>query len=225
MHWRESIYLMSFYPLEEIRKKAYQLFLFIFVLLVLGGGFAFHVAHAAQTENGISGNYLSPHVRDTLSNHPLLRQSGARSCRAIFVLGQRRAEKRVDVSASVSGERELVSNFQNNNDRLPSRLRGYNTGNDNVFDLDIEARYRLYDWGVGDALVRSEESRLHAERLNYEVNLFAVIEDSLRVMMQLINAREEVSYRKEALEAIAPHVEAIEAQGRAVKVWKKRLRL
>lgn len=217
MLWRDDIVLTALYPLDIIRKRVYQLVSCFFLVFVILGGFAFHAANA-QEAIGDEAQLDSPlfHFDEQLFNHPALRQSAARSCRAIFVLGQRKAEKRLDISASLSGERQIASNFRtNNNDRLPSSLRGYNRNYDDIFDIEFAARYRLYDWGVGAARVRSEESRLHAERLNYQASLVAVVEDILRIMMQMEAAKDEITLRRQALQEFAPHVTAIEAQGQA----------
>ena len=94
----------------------------------------------------------SEDFRKALYEHPTLRQAGARSCRATFTLEQRRADNRVSVSAELSGERELAEGF----DEGPSSsaLRGYNSDRNDLFDMDIQARYRLFDWGVNTARIR-----------------------------------------------------------------------
>jgi len=99
LQWRKRLDFMSFYPQDYLQKKAYQLILLFFLVCVIGGSFAFHAAHADDGNRGdgdtavVDGvSYLSPKLLDQLYDHPTLRQSGARSCRAIFVLGQRRAE-------------------------------------------------------------------------------------------------------------------------------------
>lgn len=226
MLWRDHIVLTALYPLDVIRKRAYQLVSCFFLVFVILGGFAFHAANA-QEETGDKALLLNTgfDLEEQLLNHPVLRQSAARSCRAIFVLGQRKAEKRLDLSASLSGERQLASNFRtSNNDPLPSSLRGYNRNYDDIYDMELTARYRLYDWGVSSARVRSEESRLHAERLNYRASLVAVVEDILRVMMQIEAAKSEIVHRQMALEEFAPHVTAIEAQGQAGSIGLAQVR-
>lgn len=216
MPWRERLYLACFYPLDSFRIKIYQLILFLFCVFVVTGGFAFHAANASElttSEKGqITAEPLTFSLETQLLNNPILRQSAARSCRAIFVLGQRKAEKKLDLSASLSGERQIASNFKtSNSDPVPSSLRGYNHAYDDIYDLELTARYRLYDWGVGSARIRSNEFSLQAERLSYQSSLSSVVEDILRVMMQIESALQEVSYRTTALQDIAPHVEAIEA--------------
>ena len=227
MHWRERLYFIAFYPLEEIRKRAYQLCLLLFLVFVCLGGFAFHIAKAqvADSASGTAVGVLSPKLASTLFDHPSLQRQAARSCRAIFVLGQRRAENRIDLSATVSGERQIASNFKtSNDDTVSSSLRGYNRANDDIYDLEVTGRYRLYDWGVGDARIRSEEQRLHAERLDYDANLADLVERLLRIVMQMENARDEVALRRQALQDIAPHVDAIEAQGKAGSIGLAQVR-
>lgn len=107
---------------------------------------------------------------------------------------------------------------------MPSSLRGYNHAYDDIYDLELTARYRLYDWGVGSARIRSNEFSLQAERLSYQSSLSSVVEDILRVMMQIESALQEVSYRTTALQDIAPHVEAIEAQGKAGSIGLAQVR-
>ena len=177
----------------------------------------FHAAQAQET-NQDNGSYvaMASALEKQLMDHPTLRQSAARSCRAIFVLGQRKAQTRLDLSASLSGERQLASRFKNNSDDgVSSASRGFNRRLNDVYDLELVARYRLYDWGVGDARVQSETHRLHAERLNHEANLMTLVEDLLRVAIQLQSAIDEADYYRAALGGIAPHVMAIEAQGKA----------
>ena len=227
MQWRERLDFMAYYPQDYLQKKAYQLILLSFFVCVIGGSFAFHAAYADEGDkpviDGVS--YLSPKMLDQLYDHPTLRQSGARSCRAIFVLGQRRAEQKVDLSATLSGERQLASNFKTSSrDPISSQARGYDDAYDDVYDLELSARYRLYDWGVSAARVRSETQRLAAERLNHRANLTNVVQDILRVLMQIENARQEVTYREQALKEIAPHVTAIEAQGKAGSIGLAQVR-
>lgn len=227
MHWRERLYFMAYYPLDELRKRAYQLCLLLFLVFVCLGGFAFHAVKAQEVKYTSSSgiDFLSPKLAGTLFDHPSLQRSAARSCRAIFVLGQRRAADRIDLSATVSGERQIASNFKTSkNDPLLSSVRGYNDAYDDIYDLEVTVRYRLYDWGVGDARIRSEEQRLQAERLDYDANLASLVERLLRIVMQIENAKEEVALRREALQEIAPHIEAIEAQGRAGSIGLAQVR-
>ena len=95
---------------------------------------------------------LSDELYRALYLDPQISQSAARSCQAVYELGIEQAEKRLQLSANLSGERDLAHNFNNTFDRgeTPARLRGFNQGENDLFDADIEGRYRLYDWG-GDA--------------------------------------------------------------------------
>ena len=45
MQWRERIWLLAFYPLDEIKKRSYSLGLILFVIIVLGGSSFFHAAN------------------------------------------------------------------------------------------------------------------------------------------------------------------------------------
>lgn len=74
MHWRERLYFIAFYPLEEIRKRAYQLCLLLFLVFVCLGGFAFHIAKAqvADSASGAAVGVLSPKLASTLLDHPSL---------------------------------------------------------------------------------------------------------------------------------------------------------
>ena len=52
MLWRDHIVLTALYPLDVIRKRAYQLVSCFFLVFVILGGFAFHAANA-QEETGV----------------------------------------------------------------------------------------------------------------------------------------------------------------------------
>ena len=88
--WRERLYLACFYPLDSFRIKIYQLILFLFCVFVVTGGFAFHAANASELttseKSQITAEPLTFSLETQLLNNPILRQSAARSCRAIFVL-------------------------------------------------------------------------------------------------------------------------------------------
>ena len=105
---------------------------------------------------------LSDELYRALYLDPQISQSAARSCQAVYELGIERAEKRLQLSANLSGERDLAHNFNNTFDRgeTPARLRGFNQGENDLFDADIEGRYRLYDWGVSDNRISAERTRL-----------------------------------------------------------------
>ncbi|MGC6517771.1 MAG: TolC family protein [Candidatus Puniceispirillaceae bacterium] len=223
--WRDRLYLLALYPLEEVPKLLYKLCFFIFLLFVMIGGALFHAyaeeQAASHNESHNTGHttFLSPKLETAIFQSPRLRQSGARACRAIFVLGQRRADNRVSISASLSGERQLAHNFRTNNDDLSdTSRRAYDRQNDDLLDLELQARYRIMDWGVGSARVRAEEYQLAAERLSYEAGLSETLQDILRLMMQIEGARIDVQYRTNALQEMQPHIEAIEAQGIAGSV-------
>lgn len=218
MSWREKLYLATFYPIDEMRKRAYKLVGFVFCFCVVTAGFAFHAAQASPEKDGeiIVPSRVPYSLTQMLLDHPNIQQSVANACQAIFVLGQRRAETKLNLSATISGERQLASNFNTGNDDSDnSRSRAYNRSNDNLYDLEVAARYRLIDWGVGAARIRSQERRLQAQRLGYDVALSSVAQDILQVMIQIETARSEVIERTQLLADIAPHVVAIEAQGAA----------
>ena len=48
MLWRDEIVLTALYPLDIIRKRAYQLISCFFLVFVILGGFAFHAANAQE---------------------------------------------------------------------------------------------------------------------------------------------------------------------------------
>ena len=225
VHWRERLWLAAFYPLEVLKARSYTLTILLFVLLVLCGGSLFHFANAQDsdvvTKKIVTVDY-SEDFRKALYDHPTLRQAGARSCRAMFTLEQRRADNRVSVSAELSGERELAEGFDEGSSSSASR--GYNADRNDLFDIDIQVRYRLFDWGVNTARIRSEKYRLLAERLSYESGLSSLVQDILRLMMQVESGKNDVQYRKAALEAIQPHLAAIEAQGRAGTIGLAKVR-
>ena len=174
------------------------------------------VAHSGQE------TYLPDNLRRALFDHPSVRQAGARSCRAVFVLGQRQAARRPSLSASLSGARELAKNYRTNKDDrsksntpIRSSSRAFDNERNDLYDLEIAARYRLYDSGVGQSLIRGEENRLHAERLSYEMQLARLSQDMLRLLMQIESGYQDIAIRQQALRELAPHIEAVEAQGKA----------
>ena len=223
MEWRDRLYLFAFYPLDELRKKAYQFAIFIFTLGVVIGGYAFHAAKAEEvvlddtkTQVDAKPSLLSSKVERSLLNHPTLRQTAARSCRAVFDVGQVKAQKRVNFGAEISGEREIFGNFRGDEaDQSVTSRRAFNANDDDVIDLEVTARYTLYDFGVLDARLRGNQSNLAAERLSYRAQFSENIQNLLRIVMQLKSALDEVEIRSSMLTEIASHVEAIEAQGRA----------
>lgn len=232
VQWRERMWLLAFYPLETIKKRSYLIGFILFLILVFSGSQLFHaladedsaLSYSARSERQTltSDTQMSEALRRALFDHPSVRQAGARSCRAVFVLGQRKAERRPQLSASVSGARELAKNYRTNQDdrtknNIPIRSssRAYDNERNDLYDLEVSARYRLYDWGVGDSLVRGETNKLHAERLTYEMQLARLSQDMLRLLMQIESGKEDIAIRKAALRDVAPHQEAVEAQGQA----------
>ena len=144
MEWRDRLYILSFYPLDKLRIRVYQLAIFLFFLLVTIGGFAFHSAKAQSVSDE---GAISQEVATALFDHPTLRQTAARACRALFAVGQVRAEKRINFGAQIAGEREIFSNFRGQDaDPNQSFRRGYDPTLDNVVDLELTARYTLYDF-------------------------------------------------------------------------------
>lgn len=147
MSWREKLYLATFYPIDEMRKRAYKLVGFVFCFCVVTAGFAFHAAQASPEKDGeiIVPSRVPYSLTQMLLDHPNIQQSVANACQAIFVLGQRRAETKLNLSATISGERQLASNFNTGNDDSDnSRSRAYNRSNDNLYDLEVAARYRCH---------------------------------------------------------------------------------
>ena len=220
MAWRDRLYILAFYPIDEWRKAAYRIATTLFFIIVCVGGLLFHAAKADDSIGGevTGGIALSDALSDAIFQHPAQRQSGARACQAHFVLGQIRAESKVNLSLQVSGEREIASNFNRNpsrQDQSSALSRGYNRDLDNVLDMELTARYPLYDWGVSNARIRSQQARLDASRLIYSAGIGERLQDILRIMMQLESARAEEMLRQTALADMQPHMTAIEAQGKA----------
>lgn len=126
VQWRERMWLLAFYPLETIKKRSYLIGFILFLIFVLSGSQLFHahadedseLSYSARSERQTltSDTQMSEALRRALFDHPSVRQAGARSCRAVFVLGQRKAERRPQLSASVSGARELAKNYRTNQD-------------------------------------------------------------------------------------------------------------
>ena len=102
---------------------------------------------SAEAQTVAEAPHLLPEVIiQSLQQDPTVGRSAALSCQAIFRLGQKRAESRVQLSATIEGERELLSNLEGrfSPDELHPLGRSYNENLDNIFDGEIEARYRLY---------------------------------------------------------------------------------
>ena len=241
MQWREHIWLLAFYPLETIKKRSYLIGFILFLIFVLSGSQIFHahadesasLASASRSERQalISDTQMSDALRRALFDHPSIRQAGARSCRAVFVLGQRQAERRPQLSASVSGARELAKNYRANQDDrtghnvpIRSSSRAYDNERNDLYDLEVSARYRLFDWGVGQSLVRGETNRLHAKRLSYEMQLARLSQDMLRLLMQIESGKQDIAIRQASLREVVSHQEAVEAQGQAGTLGLARVR-
>lgn len=157
---------------------------------------------------------LSDELYRALYLDPQISQSAARSCQAVYELGIERAEKRLQLSANLSGERDLAHNFNNTFDRgeTPARLRGFNQGENDLFDADIEGRYRLYDWGVSDNRISAERTRLAASRLSIEIELAERARELLEVLVAHEHTQTEISLLGRALDELVPHLEAMEAE-------------
>ena len=220
MAWRDRLYILAFYPIGEWRKAAYRIATTLFFIIVCVGGLLFHAAKADDSIGGevTGGIALSDALSDAIFQHPAQRQSGARACQAHFVLGQIRAESKVNLSLQVSGEREIESNFNRNpsrQDQSSALPRGYNRDLDNVLDMELTARYPLYDWGVSSARIRSQQARLDASLLIYSAGIGERLQDIMHIMMQLESARAVEMLRQTALADMQPHMTAIEAHGKS----------
>ena len=80
MAWRDRLYILAFYPIDEWRKAAYRIATALFFIIVCFGGLLFHAAKAddnagAELTEGIA---LSDALSDAIFQHPAQRQSGAR---------------------------------------------------------------------------------------------------------------------------------------------------
>ena len=175
------------------------------------------VASSVSLTTPVSAVTLSGDLYRALYLDPQISQSAARSCQAVYDLGIERAEKRVQLSGRLTGERDLAHNFNNNSDRgeTPARLRGFNEGENDLFDAEIEGRYRLYDWGVSDNRISAERTRLAASRLSIEIELAERARELLEVLIAYEHTQTEISLLGQALDELVPHLEAMEAQSTA----------
>ncbi|MGC6536883.1 MAG: TolC family protein [Candidatus Puniceispirillaceae bacterium] len=163
-------------------------------------------------------SHLPEVIIRSIYQDPAIRRSTARTCQAIYALGLRRAERRPEITAEVTGERELFSNFKRSNAHNdPSRAitRGYNSNRDNVYDFEVTGRYRLYDWGVSENRELSDYNRLSASRLELDIMLGQRSLELLENIIRLKHSQQEVLHYETAKEALMPHIEAITAQGEA----------
>ena len=106
---------------------------------------------------------------------------------------------------------------------IRSSSRAYDNERNDLYDLRVSARYRLFDWGVGQSLVRGETNELHAERLSYEMQL-ALSQDMLRLLMQIESGKQDIAIRQASLREVVSHQEAVEAQGQAGTLGLARVR-
>ena len=71
------------------------------------------VASSVSLTTPVSAVTLSDDLYRALYLDPQISQSAARSCQAVYDLGIERAEKRVQLSGRLTGERDLAHNFNN----------------------------------------------------------------------------------------------------------------
>ena len=126
-------------------RQIYSFKKFTIARLIAVGLSALLLPSIALAEPDTEKPYLLPEIIiQSLRGDPTVGRSAALSCQAIFSLGQRRAERKVQLSATIDGEREVLSNLRgpvSPHEPNPSD-RSYNQDLDNVFDAEILARYR-----------------------------------------------------------------------------------
>ena len=182
---------------------------------------------SVQAQSATDKPLLLPEVViQSLLQDPTVGQSAALSCQAIFRLGQRRAESRVQLSATLEGERELLSNLEGriSPNELHPLGRSYNENLDNIFDAEIEARYRLYDWGVSDNRIYAEQIRLDEARLDVDIKLAERSRDLTQQLISYRYAQAQAEELRSTLEKIAPHIRSMEAQSEAGSISVAELR-
>lgn len=181
----------------------------------------------AQAQSGSDENGPLPDVViHSLLNEPVVGRSAALSCQAIFRLGQEKAESKVQLSGTLEGEREILSNLRGplSPDEPNSISRSYNRDLADIFDAEIEARYRLYDWGVSDNRIQAEELRLEEARLDVDIKLAERSHDLVQRLISYQYAIVRVEQLTKTLSDIAPHIASMEAQSEAGSIAVAELR-
>ena len=181
----------------------------------------------AHAQDSADNAYLLPDIIiQNLLQDPAVGRSAALSCQAIFRLGQQRAERKVQLSGTIEGERELLSNLRGpfSPHEQNAISRSYNRELDNVFDAEILARYRLFDWGVSDSLISAEQLRLNEARLDVDIKLAERSRDLVQRLISYQYAFAQVEQFKSTLADIKPHILSMEAQSEAGSISVAELR-
>ena len=156
-------------------RQIYSFKKFTIARLIAVGLSALLLPSIAQAEPDTEKPYLLPEIIiQSLRGDPTVGRSAALSCQAIFSLGQRRAERKVQLSATIDGERELraerdelIRNFNSDSNRLLNEIEKRTSEmliiNERLDDLTT--RYESLMALLGNSLV----SRLELVRLMSQI--------------------------------------------------------
>ena len=156
-------------------------------------------------------------VRLALSDHPFVKLRSAQVCQSVHRLGLTRAESLPQISGSVSGTRTLFDHFstKNNGETNRAELRGATASEQNVYDIDVSLTKTVWDWHSSDNKIKTNQLEYDAKRIELQLTVSEQLSEIIAQSLQLDAWEKQIALHNAALADIAPHIEAIEAQGNA----------
>ena len=154
-------------------------------------------------------------LQSVLNAAPDVRRQAALVCQAGFRLGQSVARKRPQISASISGGKALIQNHpsQPTNDEDQAIARNFDDTLNQIYDLNLDLEYALWDWGRSKTEIHSRRVEKQSLMLELEVARDDALRRIVASSIQIRLHQQSANLSRSILEKIAPHIEAIEAQG------------
>lgn len=197
----------------------FPLFLFLFLRMLVFAG-------PAQAQTQTEEDHLVSHpvtlltdvpdlLQSVLNGAPDIRRQAALVCQAGFRLGQSVARKRPQISASVSGGKAFIQNHPNQptDDEDQAVNRNFDDTLDQIYDLNLDLEYALWDWGRSKTEIHSRQVEKQALMLELELARDDALRRILSASIQIRLHQQTARLSQSVLERVAPHIEAIEAQG------------
>ena len=154
-------------------------------------------------------------LQSVLNAAPDVRRQAALVCQAGFRLGQSVARKRPQISASISGGKALIQNHPSRptNDEDQAIARSFDDTLNQIYDLNLDLEYALWDWGRSKTEIHSRRVEKQSLMLELEVARDDALRRIVASSIQIRLHQQSADLSRSILDKIAPHIEAIEAQG------------
>ena len=172
---------------------------------------------------------LPTKLRQAVLLDPQVAEATARACQMAHRLGLARAKGRPQVSASITGSRQLVGRIKENRygsvpDRwlTPSQREIKRSGahtrefdhheKKNIYDGKVSVRHTFLDWGQQSNLNEARRLALEAARIDARGVMRERSHELLRLALLLRRAEDVIAVRKAGYAAVQADVESVRAR-------------